>query len=549
MTSQVFYRKWRPQILADVVGQEQVTQTLHNALSSGHVSHAYLFCGPRGTGKTSTGRILAKAVNCLTNGKGEPCNTCDMCQAMNEGRALDVIEIDAASNRGIDEIRELRERVNYAPNQARYKVYIIDEAHMLTKEASNALLKTLEEPPPHVIFVLATTEAHKVLPTIMSRCQRFDFRRISQADVVAKLTRICSAEGIHIDPEALRLIAKAATGSLRDAENLLEQLTTYYGTEIEVQQVQTTLGITGDWRAKELVKHIIDNNVSAGVATINGVNSDGMDLRQFNRELVEYLRGLLLIKTGSGEAIDLPAEDIAELKDLAAKASLPQILKALKLFGQLELGLDNYSTLPLELALVDCALPSIKEEPASQVKHEVRQPAKMATPPPTTPRPKQPVAEPEPTVTSTPAPTPTAQTKPEPEPKPEPVRTSAPTPPPVESIPPTPLEPGGEIEQLRANWRQFISEAPPDVSRTPAAALLRSATPKDIKEDTIVLSFKFSFHKENMEKLENQQIAEKIISSFLGRSCRVRCIYEPEDNHLVEEAVKMGAQIIDTEEK
>ncbi|GAI32154.1 unnamed protein product, partial [marine sediment metagenome] len=292
-----------------------------NALNSGRVSHAYLFYGPRGTGKTSTGRILAKAVNCLTNGKGEPCNTCPICQATTEGRALDVIEVDAASNRGIDDIRGLRDRVNYAPNQARYKVYIIDEVHMLTKEASNALLKTLEEPPPHAIFILATTEIHKVLPTILSRCQRFDFRRISQADVVSKLTRICETEGIHIEPEGLQLIAKSATGSLRDAENILEQLTTYYGDSIELRQVQATLGITGDWRAKELVKHIMNNDVAGGVVTINSVNSDGLDLKQFNREVVEYLRGLLLIKAGSDEAVDLTAEDKAELKSLAAKAS------------------------------------------------------------------------------------------------------------------------------------------------------------------------------------------------------------------------------------
>ncbi|MDD5082455.1 MAG: DNA polymerase III subunit gamma/tau, partial [Dehalococcoidales bacterium] len=218
MAGPVFYRKWRPQTLADVVGQEHVTQTLRNALSSGRVSHAYLFCGPRGTGKTSTGRILAKAVNCLNNGQGEPCNTCPLCQSITEGRSLDVIEIDAASNRGIDDIRELRERVNYAPNQARRKVYIIDEVHMLTKEASNALLKTLEEPPPHVIFILATTEAHRILPTILSRCQRFDFRHISRADVVAKLTQICQAESVNIEPASLRLIARGASGSLRDAE-------------------------------------------------------------------------------------------------------------------------------------------------------------------------------------------------------------------------------------------------------------------------------------------------------------------------------------------
>ncbi|MFC1905139.1 DNA polymerase III subunit gamma/tau, partial [Chloroflexota bacterium] len=369
MTSQVFYRKWRPQTLAEVVGQEQVTQTLRNALSSGRVSHAYLFCGPRGTGKTSTGRILAKAVNCLTDGKGEPCNTCPICQAITEGSALDVIEIDAASNTGVEDMRSLRERVNYAPNQARYKVYIIDEVHMLSTSASNALLKTLEEPPPHVIFILATTEIHKILPTIMSRCQRFDFRRLSQADIVSKLTQICNSGGIQIEPEGLRLIAKSATGSLRDAENLLEKLTTYYGPEIGLNQVQAILGITGDWRAKELVKHIVNNDVSGGMKTINSLNSDGLDLKQFSRELLAYLRGLLLTKIGSDEAVDFTTEDIAELKDLAAKLPLSQIVKAVKLFGQLEFGFDSYSTLPLELAFIDCAQtsPEERESPARQI--------------------------------------------------------------------------------------------------------------------------------------------------------------------------------------
>jgi len=525
MTSQVFYRKWRPQTLAEVVGQEQVTQTLLNALSSGRVSHAYLFCGPRGTGKTSTGRILAKAVNCLTNGKGEPCNTCPMCQAVTEGRALDIIEIDAASNTGVDDIRSLREKVNYAPNQAHYKVYIIDEVHMLSTSASNALLKTLEEPPSHVIFVLATTEGHKILPTILSRCQRFDFRRISQKDVVSKLTHICSSEGFHIEPEALQLIARAATGSLRDAENLLEQMTTYYGSDIGLHQVQAVLGITGDFRTKELVKHIINNDVSAGVATINSVNSDGLDLKQFNRELVEYLRGLLLIKTGSDEAVDLTAEDTAGLKDLAAGASLSQILKAVKLFGQLELGFDNYSTLPLELALVDCVLSSEEgaERPTPQAEHKPRQPVKAAALPPP---PKKPVAKPEPAAVSPPAVPETATTI-------------------------TPPEPGSELEQLRLEWRQVVAQAPEDTKRTPAIAILRSAgvKPVSFEDNTVVLSFRYPLHKEKMGEPENQQVAEKIISNFLGYPCRVRCTYESEHNHLVQEAQKMGARVISVEEK
>ena len=527
MTSQVFYRKWRPRTLAEVVGQEPVTQTLRNALSSGHISHAYLFCGPRGTGKTSTARIFAKAVNCLSDANGEPCNDCSICQAISEARALDVIEIDAASNTGVDDIRSLREKVNYAPNQARYKVYIIDEVHMLSNSASNALLKTLEEPPAHVIFILATTEAHKILPTIMSRCQRFDFRRLSQADVVSKLTLICSTEGIHLEPESLRLIAKSATGSLRDAENLLQQLTTYYGAEIGLHQVQATLGITGDRRARELAKQVINNDVAAGMSTINSVNNDGLDLRQFNRELVEQLRALLLIKTGSDEAVDLTAEDKAELKDLAAGASLDQILRVIKLFGQIELRFDNYSTLPLELALVDCVLPSAgeKESQAKPAEDEFRRPRKVTTPPPTPSYPEQPMV------------------------KPEPASVTEPAVPVVAAASSLPLESGSEIERLRQNWKQILEQAPQDTKKTPAIAILRSAgvTPMAVENNIVSLAFRYPYHKEQIEKMENQRVAQRIISNFLGRPCQVHCILE--NNHLLKEALKMGAQIIDTEER
>jgi len=369
-------------------------------------------------------------------------------------------------------------------------------------------------------------------------------------------------------------MAKSATGSLRDAENLLQQLTTYYGSEVELHQIQAILGVTGDWRVKELVKHIINNDVSAGMTTINSVNSDGLDLKQFNRELVEYLRGLLLIKTGSDVALDFTDEDIAELKDLAAKASLPQILKVVKLFGQLELGFDNYSTLPLELALVDCVLPAEEKKGSPISQAESRQPVKTAPPPVTPTEPEPPIAKAEPTtvpeaVATPPTIVPEATATPStivPEATATPPTTvpeAAATPPTIVSeataTPPTtvpeaaatPPQPGNEIEQLRLNWKRIIDEAPADIRKTRAIAFLRSANvkPVAIEDDTVVLSIKYDVHKEQIEKPENQKVAERIISDFLGRPCRVRCITKPENNHLLRAALKMGAQVTSVEEK
>ena len=547
----VVARRYRPGTFEELVGQTQVSQALRNAISTSRVGHAYLFTGARGVGKTSTARIFAKCLNCVDGPTSAPCGQCDMCASIATGDDVDVLEIDGASNRGIDEIRDLREKVNYSPNQARYKVYIIDEVHMLTKEASNALLKTLEEPPPHVIFILATTEAHKLLPTILSRCQRFDFRRIPLTDMLVLLTRICESEGIVIEAEALRLIARAATGSMRDALNLLQQANNYYGNDISLPQTQTLLGMSGDRRAIELIKYIVNDDISAGIGTINNVNSDGLDLRQFNRELVEYLRVLLLLKTGSTDSVEITAEDRQELSELAARVSLASILKAVKTFGQLDISLDNYSTLPLELALVDCTLAETETEEKEPAPREQPEPmAKKPTPKTTSPSPEQPVVksekakpkEPEPAVAETEAveESPAETTE-------SPAINEAATPE-IEKEPASPLAAGGEIEQLRLNWSKIINEAPNGMGKTPAAALLRSAKPLSLENNTIVVSFRYSYHKEKMDNPENQKIADKIVSGFLGHTCKIHCVYEHENNHLVKEALKMGAQVIDSEE-
>ena len=543
MEQQVFYRKWRPQTLADVAGQEHVTRTLLNALSSGHVSHAYLFCGPRGTGKTSTGRILSKAVNCTSNGKGEPCNKCEMCISITEGRAMDVIEIDAASNRGIDEIRNLRERVNYAPGNAKFKVYIIDEFHMLTKEASNALLKTLEEPPSSVIFILATTEAHKVLPTIMSRCQRFDFHRISQTVITDKLKQICDSEGITIDREALNVLAKNATGSLRDAENLLEKLYTHYGSDINLNQVRDMLGITGNERIKVLVEYIMGSNITAGIQTINAIKDDGFDLKQLNRELIAYLRGLLLLKTGYNSDLDFTPEEMTLLAELAERSTVEQILKAIKTFGKLELNLDSYSTLPLELAIVDCSLANSAPaggQPAISYSQQAKDTSESIVS-------KKKSLKQQPPIVTDPDVNKKAETKADLNKKES-----------AEEEIADPIvknkdinEYSNKLDYLTDNWKNVIEQAPDNVKRSTALAILRSAGVKPIAFDdkVVVLSFRFPVHKDKIEQAENNKITAKIIGNFIGHQCEVRCVYEPEENHLVHELQKMGGQIVEVEEK
>lgn len=289
------YRKWRPQGFDSLVGQEAVRTALTNALETGRIAHAYMFAGPRGTGKTSTAKILAKAVNCEHGPTPNPCNKCQNCVRINDGTSMDVFEIDAASNRGIDEIRDLREKVAFAPVNGRYKVYIIDEVHMLTTEAFNALLKTLEEPPPHVIFILATTEPHKIPATIHSRCQRFDFKRVTDSDIVKRLREVADGSGIAADDDALQLIAVQADGGMRDALSLLDQCGVM-AERVSAETVRSVLGIVGREALRELVKAVGEGNVPKALELLEALLAGGKDVKQIITELAEYLRAVLLYK-------------------------------------------------------------------------------------------------------------------------------------------------------------------------------------------------------------------------------------------------------------
>lgn len=294
-----FYRKWRPQSFDEIIGQDYNIKTIRNAISSGRLSHCYIFCGPRGTGKTSTARILAKALNCKKGVTPDPCNKCENCISISNGSSVDVIEIDAASNRGIDEIRELREKVKYLPSSLRKKVYIIDEVHMLTTEAFNALLKVLEEPPGHVIFIMATTEPNKVIPTIMSRCQRFDFLPVPMDRIKERLMKIASSEKINIDDPALNLISKYADGSLRDADGILEQLAAFGEDKIKVADVTALLGVTELDTLFEFTDILIGKDLDSGLLMVSKIISSNQSLKVFVSELVDHLYDLYVIKNYS----------------------------------------------------------------------------------------------------------------------------------------------------------------------------------------------------------------------------------------------------------
>lgn len=350
------YRKWRPQRFEDICGQEQITVTLKNELESSRISHAYLFCGTRGTGKTSTAKLLAKAVNCEAPNEFNPCNVCESCISINEGNSIDVYEIDAASNRGIDDIRNLREAIKFAPTMGKYKVYIIDEVHMLTNEAFNALLKTLEEPPEYVLFILATTEPHKLPATILSRCQRFDFRRISNENIVARLKAVCREEGLEVGEDAVKLIARNSDGAMRDALSILDQCSVYGGKSITYDDVLEVLGIVNSQYLFKISGAVLKEDAGKAIEIIDEVAAGGKDISQFIRDLMIHYRNLLMTKVVSKceDVIDMSREGIQQLKKLSEEYDKNNIIRCISILSELE-NEAKWSVNPkilLEVALV-----------------------------------------------------------------------------------------------------------------------------------------------------------------------------------------------------
>lgn len=356
MASQSLYRKWRSQTFGDLIGQEPIVRTLKNALSNGTLAHAYLFTGPRGTGKTSTARLLAKTVNCAHPVDGEPCNKCQQCREITAGNSFNVIEIDAASNRGIDSIRDLREKVMMPPSTGKYKVYVLDEAHMLTTEAFNALLKTLEEPPGYAIFVLATTDVHKMPPTVLSRCQRFDFKRFSTRQIVEHLNFVAGQEHIKIERAAAELIGRAAAGGMRDALSLLDQAIAYSGSEISLAQVQAMLGVADPRAVQKLVSNVAQLDSVAVLHLIHELSEAGADLRQLNIQVGEYWRAMMLAKAGAdiGVILDLTEDEMSEVLQMTRHFELAELTEFARIFAQNDLMQKNQGTpqLGLELAFL-----------------------------------------------------------------------------------------------------------------------------------------------------------------------------------------------------
>lgn len=372
MSYQALYRKFRPQEFDDVKGQDHIVTTLKNQIKADRIGHAYLFCGTRGTGKTTIAKIFAKAVNCEHPVDGSPCGECPTCRAIAAGNSMNVIEIDAASNNGVDNIRQIREEVEYRPTEGKYKVYIIDEVHMLSIGAFNALLKTLEEPPAYVIFILATTEAHKIPITILSRCQRYDFRRISIDTITARLRELMDAEQVTVEDRALRYIAKAGDGSMRDALSLLDQCIAFYlGQELTYDKVLDTLGAVDTEIFSRLLRQILDKNITGAIQTVETLVIEGRELGQFVTDFTWYLRNLMLVQSSDDmeDVLDISSENLELLKEEASMVDADILMRYIRIFSELgsQIKYASQKRILIEIAVIKLCKPEMEKDYTSLV--------------------------------------------------------------------------------------------------------------------------------------------------------------------------------------
>ncbi|MEW6076108.1 MAG: DNA polymerase III subunit gamma/tau, partial [Candidatus Omnitrophota bacterium] len=503
MSYTVFALKWRPRDFDEVVGQPKVVTTLKSAIQKNRLANAYLFSGPRGVGKTSTARILAKALNCKNGPTPKPCNQCPACLDITAGRSLDVLEIDGASNRGIDEIRALRENVKFSPAQSKYKVYIIDEVHQITQEGFNALLKTLEEPPEYVKFIFATTHPHKVPPTILSRCQHLDFRRISVLEMLGQLEKIVAQEKITIDKDVLLAVARSSDGSLRDAESMLDQLVSFAKGDISLKDVIAMLGLVEQETLFTLTTHIIQKDARAAVILFNQIVDEGKDPGILLSHLIEHFRNLMIAKVTDGDQhlIDLPQEVCVRLLEQAQAFSLQEVFSAFTILvntQEMAKRLDSLR-IPFEISLVRLAHDkntSVTRPPA---------PVQAAQLPKEAPRAETHVHE---------------ELPPEgPQQKKEAGQ--------GEGNPASMVL----LETVKKIWQDVISNLSP--VKMSVATYLSEGEPADIKDNVLTIAFpkNYSLHKEALEKKENKLLVEKHISQLCNAPLRVNLILSKQERH------------------
>jgi len=521
--TQALYRKYRPKEWAAVMGQDHIVQTLKNAIAADRVGHAYLFAGSRGTGKTTLARLLAKAVNCTNpDPTKRPCNECEHCKAVNENRFMDLIEIDAASNTSVDDVRDLRDKINFSPSQGKYKIYIIDEVHMLSTAAFNALLKTLEEPPPHAIFVLATTEIHKIPATVLSRCQRHEFRRVPVGEIVTNLKMIVKAENLQADDDALIQIARQSAGGMRDAQSLLDQLSST-GDKITLALAQTVLGTATSQSVLDTLSSIMDHDPAHGLETIHKALDAGADPRSLARQIVEYLRGLMLIQMGNANQVEATADVKKQMQAHAKSFSTSDVLRMMKSFNNAATDLRGgwQPSLSLELALAEVLDAPNESTPT---------PAALSSPGGT----------PRPATKPQPVSTPRTETQHQAESE--------------EANPPgdKPILNAGEVIK---SWKQMSAALPK--AQANLSALMNSVRMIDIHGQTLILGLASDVLVSKIDKPDQIEAIQKLIKDQFGVDVNIHCVVtnakgkippNVAQDGMVATAIQHGGEIVDMQD-